>query len=220
MTTPGEVTTMPDAGPPARAPTPDPDLLEYVVVSVPSVADLAPVVDAVAELVEVGHVRLVDAVALLRPDREAAVVAIDPRDDLALAPLGTTLADDGVRLTPHVVDLAAATLAPGAVMLLLLVEDRWAALLAAAASAAGGRLTAGERIGRDRVLGQMDPAAAPGNGARPDLLARGPLTASSAVGSAPAFDSAAQVRELAQLLERGLLTLDQYEAQRRRVLDG
>ncbi len=211
---------MPDDAPSARKPAPDPDLLEYVVVAVPSIADLTPVVNAVAELVEAGHVRLVDAVALLRPDREAAVVAIDPRHDASLAPLRRTLAADGVRLTPHDVDLAAATLAPGAVILLLLVEDRWAALLAAAATSAGGRLAAGERIGRDRVLGQIDPASAAGNGARPDLLARGPLTASSAAGSAPAVDSAAQVRELAQLLERGLLTLDQYEAQRRRVLDG
>lgn len=211
---------MPDDAPPAREPAPDPDLLEYVVVSVPSIADLPPVVSAVAELVEAGHVRLVDAVGLLRPDREAAVVAIGPRNDPALAPLATTLVDDGVRLTPHDVDLAAATLAPGAVMLLLLVEDRWAALLASAATAAGGRLTAGERIGRDRVLGQIDLTSAAGNGKRPDLLARGPLTASSAAGSAPTVDSAAQVRELAQLLERGLLTLDQYEAQRRRVLDG
>src|SRR6478752_7769051 len=133
MTSPGEVTTMPDDAPPAREPAPDPDLLEYVVVSVP-----------------------------------------------ALAPLATTLVDDGVRLTPHDVDLAAATLAPGAVMLLLLVEDRWAALLASAATAAGGRLTAGERIGRDRVLGQIDLTSAAGNGKRPDLLARGPLTAASA----------------------------------------
>jgi hypothetical protein len=211
---------MPEDVPPARGPAPDPDLLEYVVVAVPSIADLTPVVDAVAALVEAGHVRLVDAVALLRPDRDAAVVAIDPRRDAALAPLRATLAVDGVRLTPHDVDLAAATLAPGAVILLLLVEDRWAALLAGAATAAGGRLAAGERIGRDRVLGQIDPASASGNGSRPDLLARGPLTASSAAGVAPAVDSAAQVRELAQLLERGLLTLDQYEAQRRRVLDG
>jgi len=211
---------MPDEVPPARKRAPDPDLLEYVVVAVPSIADLTPVVNAVAELVATGHVRLVDAVALVRPDREAAVVAVDPRHDAALAPLRTTLAAHGVRLTPHDVDLAAATLAPGAVILLLLVEDRWAALLAAAATAAGGRLAAGERIGRDRVLGQIDPASANGNGAPPDLLARGPLTASSAAGSAPAVDSAAQVRELAQLLDRGLLTLDQYEAQRRRVLDG
>jgi hypothetical protein len=211
---------MPDDEAPARAPAPDPDLLEYVVVSVPSVAGLTPVVNAVAELAEAGQVRLVDAVALLRPDREAAVVAIVPRNDPALAPLETTPADDGVRLTPHDVDLAAATLAPGAVMLLLLVEDRWAARLAAAATAAGGRLTAGERIGRDRVLGQIDPASALGAGVRPDLLVRGPLTPSSAPGAAPAFDPAAQVRELAQLVERGLLTLDQYEAQRRRVLGG
>jgi hypothetical protein len=207
---------MPDDEPPARPPAPDPDLLEYVVVSVPSVADLTPVVDAVADLTEAGQVRLVDAVALLRPDREAGVVAIGPRNDPALASLETAPADDGVRLTPHDVDLAAATLAPGAVMLLLLVEDRWAARLAAAATAAGGRLTAGERIGRERVLGQIAPGSALGAGVRPDLLARGPLTAPSA----PAFDSAAQVRELARLVERGLLTLDQYEAQRRRVLGG
>jgi hypothetical protein len=70
------------------------------------------------------------------------------------------------------------------------------------------------------VLGQIDPSSALGAGARPDLLLRGPLTASSEPGAAPAIDPAAQVRELARLVERGLLTLDQYEAQRRRVLGG
>ena len=207
--------------PSERAPVPDPDLLEYVVVSVPSIANLTPVVDAVVQLVEAGHVRLVDAVALARTDRGAAVVAVDPTRAAALAPLGATVEDGGIRLTSHDIDLAAATLAPGAVVLLLLVEDRWAAVLATAATTAGGRLAAGERIARDRVLRQIDPAAsAPGTGTRHDLLARGPLTAASAAGSPPAVDSAAQVRELARLVERGLLSLDHYEAQRRRVLDG
>jgi len=211
---------MPHAVPTERPSAPDPDLLEYVVVSVLSVADLTPVVDAVVELVRAGHVRLVDAVALLRPDREAAVVAVDPRNDPALYPLAATLEDGGIRLTPHDVDLAAATLAPGAVVLLLLVEDRWAVHLATAATVGGGRLAAGERIARDRVLGQIDSAAAPGDGTRPDLLARGPLTAASATGAGTTVDSAAQVRQLAQLVERGLLSLDHYEAQRRRVLEG
>ncbi len=204
--------------PDTASPTPDPDLLEYVVVSVPSIADLAPVVDAVSVLIEAGHIRLIDAVVLSRPDHEAAVATIDPHGDAALDLLTTTLAADDVRLTPHDVDLAAATLDPEAAMLLLLVEDRWASRLAAAATNAGGRLTAGERVGRDRVLGQIDQAAEVGNGVRRDLLVRGPLRASAVV-STPAFDPAAQVRELAQLVERGLLNLDQYETQRRRVLD-
>jgi hypothetical protein len=212
---------MPVTRPPARQLAPDPDLLEYVVVSVPSLAGLTPVADAVMELVGDGHVHLIDAIALLRPDREAAVAAIDPRHHAALATLTSTLTDVGVRLTPHDVDLAAATLAPGAVVLLLLVEDRWAARLAAAATTAGGRLASGERIARDRVLAQVDRAsAATRNGTRPDLLARGPLSPSSTAGPVLPIDQAAQVRELAQLVERGLLTLDQYEAQRRRVLDG
>ena len=205
---------------PGRATALDPDLFEYVVVSVPFLAGLTPVANAVAELVDDGHVRLVDAIALLRPDREAAVAAIDPRSQPALASLTATITDEGVRLTPHDVALAAATLAPGAVVLLLLVEDRWAARLADAATTAGGHLTAGERIARDRVLGQIDRAAVSGNWSRPDLLVRGPLTASSSAGPMLPIDQAAQVRELVQLVERGLLTLDQYEAQRRRVLDG
>ena len=206
--------------PSTRSLAPDPDLIEYVVVTVPFLSGLTPVANAVAELVDAGHVRLVDAVALLRPDREAAVTAIDPRNQAALGALMATITDRGVRLTPHDVELAAATLAPGAVVLLLLVEDRWAAALATAATDAGGRLTAGERIARDRVLGQIDRATANGNGVRPNLLARGPLTASAAAGPGHPIDPAAQVRQLAQLVERGLLTLDQYEAQRRRVLNG
>jgi hypothetical protein len=214
------VIEMPDTRPPARSRAPDPDLLEYVVVSVPSLADLTPVANAVGELVEAGHVGLVDFVALLRPEREVAVAGIDPRSQPALASLTETITDNGVRLTPHDVELAAATLAPGAVILLLLVEDRWAAQLAGAAARAGGHLTTGERIARHRVLGQLDQASERGNANRPDLLSRSPQNASLAARSGPPIDPADQVRELTQLVERGLLTLDQYEAQRRRVLDG
>lgn len=191
---------------------PDLDLLEYVLVSAPSVAGLDQVAAAAAELVDSGVIRLIDAVGLVRADDEAGVRVVPAEDGPPLAALAA-MADGGVLLSRHDVELAAVTLAPGEAALLLLVEDCWASALSAAARRSGGRVTAGERVGRDRVLAALDD---PG---RTDLLARSPLGAVRRTGAAPLVDQVAQVRKLAHLVERGLLSLDQYEVQRRRVLE-
>ncbi|MBA2956538.1 hypothetical protein GON03_00715 [Nocardioides sp. MAH-18] len=192
--------------------TPDLDLLEYVLVSAPSVSGLDQVAAAAAELVTGGVIRLVDVVGLVRADDEAGVRVVRLEDAPPLAALAA-LADGGVLLSRHDVELAAVTLAPGDAALLLLVEDCWASALSSAARRSGGRLTAGERVGRDRVLAALDE---PG---RTDLLDRSPLGTARRTGAAPLVDQVAQVRKLAHLVERGLLSLDQYEVQRRRVLE-
>lgn len=205
---------------------PDLDLLEYVVVSAADVAGLAAVASAVVEVVEAGDIRVVDAVVLARRDRGAKVSVAEPTDHEELTPLAAVVdgSPDGVLLSLHDIELAAVTLAPYVAALLLLVEDRWAGRVSRAARSAGGRLSGGERIGRSRVLAALDEAR-PGGSAptmrpvRSNLLSRSPIAAATS-GSAPVVDSAAQVRHLAGLVDRGLLSLEQYEVQRRRVLGG
>ncbi|MDF1602099.1 hypothetical protein [Nocardioides sp. YIM 152315] len=195
---------MPD--PPRREGEPDLDLLEYVLVSAHDVDALAPVARAVEQLVHTGSIRLLDAVVLVRVDGSARVDAGSPADHQPLSGL-TAVADGGVLLSTHDVELASVTLASDEIALLVLVEDTWAGALSDAARAGGARLTAGERIARDRVLASLGRAGAT------DLIVRSP-------GSTPLIDQVAQVRQLARLVERGLLSLDRYEVQRRRVLDG
>lgn len=206
---------------------PDDDLLEYVMIVVPGVEHLSGVVATVTALVRSGVLGLVDAVLLRRGPAQAAATAHAPRDVELLAPLAA-LERPRVRLSAHDVALAAVTVEPDTAALLLLLEDRWAAALAAAARAAGGRIVGGERLPRVRVLAAgsatgpargrgTGPAADQGRRSAADLLVRGPATA---LRPELAVDPAAQLRTLAELVDRGVLSLDQYEAQRRRVLDG
>ena len=200
------------AGPPG----PDLDLLEYVLVSAPSPSALAEVAGAVAGLVAAGAIRLLDVVVLVRPGDQAAVTVAEPSDHEELAAL-IGLSDGEVLLSGHDLELAAVTLAPEVTALLLLVEDRWAGALSSAARAAGGRLTGGERIARDRAMASLSHG--PSRSGRGDLLARSPLCLPALAGSLPMVDQTAQVRQLARLVDQGLLSLEQYEVQRRRVLD-
>lgn len=195
---------MPDA--PRREDEPDLDLLEYVLVSAHAAEGLAPVAEAVSRLVRDGSIRLLDAVLLVREGGAARVDSVSPTDHERLAGL-MTVTEGRVLLSPHDVELAAVTLAPDETALLLLVEDSWAGALSDAAREGGARGITGERIARDRVLRSLARAGPT------DLIVRGP-------GTAPLIDQVAQVRQLARLVERGLLPLDRYEVQRRRVLGG
>ncbi|MCA5894958.1 hypothetical protein LEP48_16630 [Isoptericola sp. NEAU-Y5] len=195
----------------------DADLFEYLLVAVPAASRLDGVVATVAGLVRSGRIRLVDVVQLHRPDGQASVAVRAGRESGVIAPLAA-ITVPRARLSAHDIALAAAVVEPGVSALLLLVEDRWAAALSAAAREAGGRLLAGERVGRDRFR-----TAVGGSGesadrwALADLLVRGP-----AMSHHPEFavDQAAQLQTLSELVDRGVLTLEQYEAQRRRVIDG
>lgn len=180
-------------------------LLEYVLVSGREPDGLAPVAEAVVQLARAGSIRLLDAVVLRRESGSTRVTSGSPAGHAVLSGL-MAVAEGHVLLSVHDVELASMTLDPEETALLLLVEDRWANILSDAARQGGARLTAGERIARDRVLASLEQAGAT------DLIVRSPGTTASFV------DQAAQVRELARLVDRGLLTLDRYEVQRRRVL--
>jgi hypothetical protein len=197
-----EVTAMADR-PTGREP--DLDLLEYVLVSALDAASLGPVAGAVAGLARSGSIRVLDVVVLVRDGASARVGSGSPADHAPLAVLASVV-EGGLLLSAHDVELASMTLAPDQSALLLLVEDLWAGVLSDAAREGGARLKAGERIARDRALASLTRAGA-------DLIVHGP-------GSEPLIDRVAQVRELVRLVEAGLLPLDRYEVQRRRVLGG
>ncbi len=186
---------------------PDLDLLEYVLVSAPAVEALAPPAIAVAGLVHAGSLRVLDAVVLVRPAGRASVHSASTAEHPSLGALHDVV-DGRVHLSAHDIDLAALTLAPAEAALLLLVENRWADALSLAVRGSGARLTAGEHIERARVEAALAPYAD-----RIDLLLRGP-------GTRPSGDQVEQVRRLARLVDRGILGLDRYDVQRRRVLEG
>ena len=201
--------------------TSDLDLVEYLLVSAPTLAGLVTLADSVMELVEGQAIHLIDVVVLQRAGDQVEVAAAEPADFPELAGLATHRGP-GVRLSWHDIDLAAVTLGPGTCALLLLVEDRWADHLASAARDVGGSVVAGERIAHDRLHAALDEPPAAGR-RRPgghDLIGRSPTLGQPLAGSTPAVDQAEQIRDLGRLVSRGVLSLEQYELQRRRVLTG
>jgi len=202
--------------------TPDLDLVEYLLVCAPTLADLGSLSDSVSKLVEGRMIHLIDVVVLQRAEDQVEVTTAEPGDFPELAGLAA-YCNRRIRLSWHDVDLAAVTLAPRTSALLLLVEDRWAGLLASAARGVGGRVAGGERITRERLRAALDQPDTAGHrrpGGR-DLIGRIPtLGQPLALGSAPVVDQAEQIRYLARLVSRGVLSLQQYELQRRRVLGG
>jgi len=207
------------SGPPGPRSEPDADLIEYLLVTVPSLDRLDGLVATVVELVESGAIRLIDVVVLQRHGHAPSVVtreAVEIEELRALA----EFAEDRVLLSQHDVELTSVLLEPDGTALVLLVEDRWATLLSTTARRAGGRVASGERVVRDRFLSALDAdPVAGGRADRDDLLSRGPQIPDPVAG-AMVVDQAAQLEALARLVERGVLSLDQYEVQRRRVLDG
>lgn len=202
--------------------TPDLDLVEYLLVCAPTLAGLGSLAGSITDLVEGRMIDLIDVVVLQRAEDQVQVTTAEPADLPELVGLAACC-NRRIRLSWHDVDLAAVTLEPGTAALLLLVEDRWAELLASTARGVGGRVAAGERIGRERLraaLDQQGDADKRGPAGR-DLIGRTPaLGRPLAMGSGSAVDQADQVRYLARLVSRGVLSLEQYELQRRRVLGG
>jgi hypothetical protein len=192
----------------------DLDLCEYVFVSAPSLHDLAPVADAVVALVADGAIRVLDVAALVRPGSGTAVHVGEAHDIPALGRLAEVTVGPA-RMSQHDLDLAGVMLRPGTAAVLVLLEDRWAGALSAALREVGGRVEGGERIGRDRLRAQLDRA----DDARPDrtdLLAR--LPANDGLPTSPLVDPTDQIRTLADLVDHGVLSLEQYEIQRYRVM--
>ncbi|WP_116948965.1 DUF6325 family protein [Jiangella endophytica] len=147
-----------------------PDLVSYLVVSVPDVQSLGGLVPALARLVETASVRVLDLVVLER-GADGVVDVHEVEDVGSLAGLRGVEGDVGGFLSDHDLQLASAALRLGTCGVLLVTEDRWALPLSAAAGAAGGRIAAGERIPPSRVEDVLADRAAladpPSGGAVP-----------------------------------------------------
>lgn len=159
-----------DGHEPIEGTTVTPDLVSYLVVSVPDLRSLDRLVPALAELVETAAVRLLDLVVLERG--ADGVVDVHELEDVdSLDALRGVEGDVGGLLTEHDIQLASSTLRLGTCGVLLVTEDRWALPLSAAAHEAGGRIIAGERIPPSRVedvlADRNGGAGAPSRGAVP-----------------------------------------------------
>lgn len=222
---------------PGGQPRPDTDLVEYLMIVVPQLGSLDRVVPALAELVRSASIRIMDLVCLTTsaPGGPVSVADLAEVESIAGLQLGGEV---GGLFSEHDVETASLVLPPGSTAILLMVEDRWAESLSAAAKQAGGRVAGGGRIARQRIeaaltasLGDAEAilselgegrGRAPtgrGTGEHPDLLAGGrpespPLDDRRAL---LLIDAAAQMTALADLVDRGLVSPEEFERQRHKV---
>jgi hypothetical protein len=125
------------------------DLVEYMIIVVPSQDALASIGLALAKLVETAKIRILDLVVLVR-ETDGAVTVLELE---AVEPLSSVrnLDIELGMLSDHDLELASFALKPGMPGVVLVVEDLWAKRLSTAAMRAGGQIVAGERIPASRV---------------------------------------------------------------------
>ena len=136
------------------------DLVEYLVVVVPDESALAALVPALAEMVRAASIRILDLAAVVR-DGDGAISVREPEAVESLAGLRDVDGEVGGLLSERDVELAGLALEPGTAGLVVLTEDRWAAPLSEAARGVGGRIVAGERIPRGRIVAPLAERARP-----------------------------------------------------------
>jgi Family of unknown function (DUF6325) len=146
----------------------DPDLVEYLIVTVPSVDALKSVTPAIAQLVASAQLRILDLVCLApTPDGGDELVPLEVDEVTSIAALRYVDGEFGGLLSEGDVQMAALSLPRTGTSLLMLVEDLRLAPLAAAARACGGRILGGERTPRSRVEAALI-------GARPHVSTKNP----------------------------------------------
>ena len=133
------------------------DLVEYLIVVVPSRDALGAIGSALTGLVESAKIRILDLVVLER-EANGEVTVLEVESIESMAPLRDLDIEVGGMLTEHDLELASLALKPGMPGVVLVTEDLWAKSLSTAARRAGGQIVAGERIPASRV------EAALGNG--------------------------------------------------------
>ncbi|WP_395656205.1 DUF6325 family protein [Nocardioides sp.] len=130
--------------------TPDLDLVEYVVITVPELSSTVGVAAALGDLVDSARIRILDLVGVVvGPDGRVTVV--EPELVPGLARLREVQGEVGGLLSEDDLALASSALQPGTSALIVVVEDCWARLLSGAARDVGGRIVGGERIPRYRL---------------------------------------------------------------------
>ena len=124
----------------------DPDLVEYLIVTVPDVEALSTLTPAIAQLVASTQLRILDLVCVApSPAGGAGLVPLELDEVASLAALRYLDGEFGGLLTEGDMKVAAFSLPPASASLLLLVEDLSLGPLSAAARACGGRILGGER---------------------------------------------------------------------------
>jgi uncharacterized protein DUF6325 len=130
--------------------SPDPDLVEYVVIGLPDLSSSLTVAQALRSLVEASRIRILDLVAVVS-DAQGRYTVAEPELVSALADLRTVDGEVGGLLSDDDIALACRSLRSGSAALILVAEDLWAQELAAAARSGGGQILGGERIPRLRL---------------------------------------------------------------------
>ncbi|HEX5086299.1 MAG TPA: DUF6325 family protein [Nocardioides sp.] len=130
--------------------SPDPDLVEYIVITLPELSSSMSVAQALRSLVESSRIRILDLVAVVT-DAHGGYAVTEPELVAALADLRSVDGEVGGLLSDDDIALACRALRPGTAALILVAEDRWAQELADAARSGGGRIVGGERIPRNRL---------------------------------------------------------------------
>ena len=126
-----------------------PDLVEYLIVSVPELDSLEVLVPALRDLVDRAAIRILDLIVLVKDD-EGVVRALEPDAVEALGSL-RDIPSEVTLLSEHDIGWASIALRAGTAALVLVTEGRWAEPLSSAAQRAGGQIIAGERIPAARV---------------------------------------------------------------------
>jgi Family of unknown function (DUF6325) len=130
----------------------DLDLVEYLIVAVPESSQLEGVARALVDLVEFSAIRVLDLVVIIRRAGDTRISTLEIEDVEGFTSLRATDGEIYRLLSDHDIEMAALSLGQDMAGVLLLVEDSWAEPLAVAAREAGGRLLAGERIPRTRLV--------------------------------------------------------------------
>jgi hypothetical protein len=127
----------------------DPDLVEYLVITIEGLSQTAPVARALQQLVETSQIQILDLVGV-EVDDVGGYAAVEPELMEGFADLRAVEGEIGGLLSEDDIALGCRGMSPGTSALILLVEDRWGRPLADAVRESGGRIVGGERIPRDR----------------------------------------------------------------------
>ena len=198
--------------------------VEYMIVSFPGNRFTGEIAPALAELVESNTIRIID-LAFVSKDEDGSIGAFELSDvdeDVRRGLDALGLEATGLLGEEDLID-AAEDLEPGSSAAMLLWEDVWAAELASALRGAGGELVTIGRIPHDVVTEvrhrQDQKYAAQDQEQYDQQMAEQQAAAPQAAPAAPAQpDYAAELAQLAQLKDQGILTEEEFEAKKKQIL--
>jgi hypothetical protein len=199
--------------------------IDLVVIAFPAGASMTgEAVPLLLDLVDRGIIRVLDALFVQRKE-DGTFSGFDAKG-LDAQSVGDFTAFEGASsglLGDEDAAAAAAAIEPGTAAVLILYENHWAAPFAAAVRRNGGVLLDNQRIPHQAVI---DPIGVSRRQAErwsrqwsdhPPVQRVGYTKPAPA---APARDTAAQLKDLADLKQQGILTEQEFEAQKARILAG